>query len=145
MSLSTTSTSVPNTPSGPLDLDQLERLAVTSPVVAWCLIGGLPTLGITAVLCSGLPLFAALMAGSFLLAVALVARRALVTFTGQALRLLVTARLVIVLVLAALLGCSSGNAWVTVVSAVVLWLVADRLLGRWALHDLGRAVKGGRS
>jgi amino acid transporter len=57
------------------------------------------------------------------------------------LRLLVTARPVLILVLAALFACTSGNAWVTVVSNVVLWLIADRLLGRWALHHLEKVVK----
>jgi hypothetical protein len=92
-------------------------------------------------LTAGLPLFAALMAASFLLAAALVCRKAVATFTAKALRLLVAARLVLVLVLGALLFCASGSAWVAVVSAVLLWLTADRLLGRRALYDLWKAVK----
>ncbi len=135
------SPSVPVPSSRPLNLDQLEQRALTSPVVAWCLIGGLPTLGIVVVLVTGLPLFAALMAGSFLLATALVGRKALLTFTGQTLRLLVTARLVIVLVLGAVLFCTSGSAWVAVVSALLLWLTADRLLGRRALYDLWKITR----
>ena len=72
---------------------------------------------------------------------ALVCRQALVTFTGKALRLLVTARLVLILVVGALLFCTSGSAWVGVVSAVLLWLTADRLLGRRALYDLWKLVR----
>ncbi len=123
-------------PSQPLNLDDLERRVQRSPVVACGLIFGLPVLGVLAALAAALPLFAALMAGSFLFAIALVCRKALNTFTGRTLRLLVTARLVIVLVLGALLLCASGSAWVGVVSALLLWLTADRLLGRRALYDL---------
>jgi hypothetical protein len=50
------------------------------------------------------------------------------TYTGQVLRLLGTARLVLVLVVGALLLCTSGGPWVAVVRAVLLWLTADRLL-----------------
>jgi hypothetical protein len=128
-------------PAGPLDLDGLERRALRSRAVAWGLIAGLPALGIAASLTAGVPLFAALMAGCFLLAAALVCRRALVTFTGKTLRLLVTARLVLVLVVGALLFCTSGSAWVAVVSAVLLWLTADRLLGRRALYDLWKLTR----
>jgi hypothetical protein len=81
------------------------------------------------------------MAGSFLLAVVLIGRKALVTFTGETLRLLVTARLVIVLVLVALFVCTSGSVCVAIVSSVVLLLTADRLLGGRALHALSKAVK----
>ena len=127
--------------AGSLDLDDLERRALQSKAVAWGLIAGLPTLGIAASLTVGVPPFAALMAGCFLLATALVCRKALVTFTGKTLRLLVTARLVIVLVVGALLFCTSGSAWVGVVSAVLLWLTADRLLGRRALYDLWKLTR----
>ena len=131
----------PATPAGPLDLDGLERRALQSKAVAWGLIGGLPALGIVASLTAGVPLFAALLAGCFLLAAALVCRKALVTFTGKTLRLLVTARLVLVLVVGALLLCASGSAWVGVASAVLLWLTADRLLGRRALYDLWKLTR----
>ena len=80
-------------------------------------------------------------AACFLLATALTCRRALGTCLGRTLRLLVTARLVIVLVVAALLFGVSGHAWVGVVSAVLLWLTADRLLGRRALYDLWKSVR----
>ena len=86
-----------------LSLDDLERQATRSPTIARCLIVGLPSLGIVASLFFGLPLFAALMAGSFLLSTALICRKALVKLTGRTLRLLVAARLVIILVLGALL------------------------------------------
>lgn len=122
-------------------LDDLERNLTRSPTVARCLIVGLPTIGILASLVFGLPLFATLMGGSFLLATALVARKALVRFTGRTLRLLVAARLMIVLVMGALLFCTSGSAWVSIVSALLLWLVSDRLLGRNALDDLGKVVR----
>ena len=131
----------PAAPAGPLDLDHLERRALKSKAVAWGLIAALPALGIAASLTAGIPLFADLMAGSFLLATALVCRKALVAFTGKALRLLVTARLVIILVVGALLFCTSGSAWVGVVSAVLLWLTADRLLGRRALYDLWKLTR----
>ncbi len=82
------------------------------------------------------------MAACFLLATALTCRKALIAFTSRTLRLLVTARLVIVLVVGALLFCTWGSAWVAVVSATLLWLVADRLLGRRALSDLHKTVRG---
>src|SRR5947209_7634288 len=138
---------LPFTPSptpasrAPLSLDTLERRLARSSAFAWALIIGLPGLGVLASLSTGLPPFATLMAGCFLLATALVCRKALATFTGQALRLLVTARLVIVLVVGALLFCTSGSAWVGVVSAVLLWLTADRLLGRRALYDLWKLTR----
>ena len=40
------------------------------------------------------------------------------------------------LVVGALLYCTSGSAWSGVVAALLLWLVADRLLDRRALYDL---------
>jgi hypothetical protein len=132
-------------PSAPasqsLDLDDFERRVRCSPAVACGLIFGLPVLGAVVALAAALPLFAALMCGAFLLATVLVCRKALATFTGRTLRLLVTARLVIVLVLGSLLFCTSGNAWVAVVSAVLVWLTADRLLGRRALHDLWKLTR----
>lgn len=125
----------------PLTLDDLERHLTQSPTVARCLIVGLPSLGILGSLVFGLPLFAALMCGSFLLATALVARKALVRFASRTLRLLVAARLMIVLVLGALLVCTSGSTWVGIVSTLLLWLTTDRLLGRHALADLGKLVR----
>ncbi len=125
-----------------LDPDKLEQAVATSQAFAWSLIVGLPVLGMLASVLTRLPLFAALMAGCFLLATALTCRRAIATFTGKALRLLVTARLVLVVVLGALLFCTTGVAQLSVVSAVVLWLAADRLLGRRALYDLFKAVRG---
>lgn len=122
-------------------IDELERYASRSPTVALCLIVGLPGLGILTSLVFGLPLFASLMSGSLLLATALVCRKALIWFTTHTLRLLVTARLVIVLVLGALLFCATGSAWMAVVSTLLLWLTTDRLLGRRALHDLGRSAR----
>jgi hypothetical protein len=108
---------------------------------AWCLLAGLPALGLLAALVAALPLFAGLMAGCFLLATALTCQRAITTFVGQALRLLVTARPVLVIVLGGLLCGTTGAVHLVVVSAVVLWLAADRLLGR-PLRDLYRAVRG---
>jgi hypothetical protein len=93
-------------------------------------------LGFLGALLAHLPLFAGLMAYVFLLAVALTCRRAIATFVGQTLRLLVAARLVVIATVGALLFCTSGSAWGAVVGAVLLWLVADRLLGRRALYDL---------
>ena len=126
----------------PLGLDDLERRLVRSKALARCIIAGLPTLGALASVFLGLPLFAALMAGCLLLATALTCHKALATFTGKTLRLLVTARLVVVLVVGALLFCTWGSAWMATVSATLLWLAADRLLGRRALSDLHKAVRG---
>jgi hypothetical protein len=128
-------------PPQTFDLDDFERRVRRSPVVAWSLIVGLPALGILVAFVTALPLFAALMAGSFLFATALVCRTALATFAGRTLRLLVAARLVIVLVLGGLLFCTSGSAWVAVVRGVLLWLTADRLLGRRALYDLWKLTR----
>jgi len=119
-----------------LTFDDLERFLCRSRVFAWALIVGLPALGTLGSLVGGLSLFAALMAGSFLLATALTCRKALARFTSRTLRLLVAARLVIVLVVGALLCCATGAAWASVVSGLLLWLVADRLLGRYALNSL---------
>jgi hypothetical protein len=49
------------------------------------------------------------MAGCFLLATALVCHRALIRFTSRTLRLLVAARLVLIVVLGALLFCATGS------------------------------------
>ncbi len=119
-----------------LTIDDLERHLLQSPTVARALIFGLPALGVFASLLAELPLFAALMAGCFLLATALVCRRALIRFSSHTLRLLVAARLVLILVVSALLFCETGAAWMGVVSALLLWLVADRLLGPLALRSL---------
>jgi hypothetical protein len=120
----------------PPSLAVLERSALRSRVAAWSIIVGLPALGFLASLFTGLSLFAAIMAASFLLATSVVCGKAMATYTGKLLRLLVAARLVIVVVAGAMLFCTSGSAWVAVVSAVVLWLAADRMLGRRALYDL---------
>lgn len=130
-----------NAPVKSVNLDTLERTLARSSVFAWCLIAGLPSVGMLASFVAGLPSFAGLMAGCFLLATALTGRKALATFTGRTLRLLVTARLVVIFILAALHFCAHGNAWTSVVSAVLLWLVADRLLGRRALYDLWKLTR----
>lgn len=137
----TTATAAPAPTSPQLDLQALERTVATSKLFAWCIIAGLPALGIVATLCLKLPLFASLMAGCFLLATALVCHKAVATFTGKTLRLLVTARLVIVLVLASLLFLTTGTVWTALVSTVLLWLVADRLMGRRALYDLWKLTR----
>lgn len=137
-------TDATTSPAAPLDLNDLERYALTSPAVARGLCAGLPVLGILISLVVGLPVFAASMAGCFFLSTALTCRKALATFTGHVLRLLVTARLVVVIVVGSLLFCASGGAWSAVVSAVTLWLSADRLLGRRALYDLWRLVRSRR-
>jgi len=46
--------------------------------------------------------------------------------------------MVVTLVVAALLLAIGGAPWMAVVSAVLVWLVADRLLGRQALTELGK-------
>jgi hypothetical protein len=120
----------------PDPIEGFQTWLLRSPMVSRVLIVGLPLLGMTASLCLRLPLFSALMAGCFLLASTLICRKAILTFTGATLRLLVMARMVLILVLAALLFCTTGTAWMCLVSALLLWLVTDRLLGRRALHDL---------
>jgi hypothetical protein len=138
MSQSAQSTSAQ--PTG-FDLDQFERDIQRSPTLAGIIVFGLPALGGTLSLLAGLPLFGALMSGCFLFAAGLVCRRAITTFTSKTLRMLVAARLVIVMVLSALLFCTTGNAWVTVVSGSLVWLVTDRLLGRRALYDLYKLTR----
>ena len=140
----TTATAAPAPVTDQLDLQALERAVATSQVFAWVIIAGLPALGIAAAHWLGLPLFASLMAGCFLLATGLVCHKALATFTGKTLRLLVSARLVIVLVLGSLLFTATGAVWAGLVSSAVLWLVADRLMGRRALHDLRKFTRQGR-
>jgi hypothetical protein len=125
----------------PATADQLERAVLSSRLVAWATIVSLPALGFLAALYAHLPLFAGAMAYAFLLAGALVCRRAVTTFMGKTLRLLVAARLVIILVVGALLYCTSGSAWSGVVAAVLLWLTADRLLGRRALLDVWKLTR----
>jgi len=128
------------TPDATPSARDIQRYLMSSKPFAWLVIAGLPGLGAALTLLSGLPLFAALTAGCFLLAVSLVCFRAVATSTGL-LRLLVAARLTIVLALAALLFCTTGSAWVGLVSAVLLWLAADRLLGRRAVYDLWKATR----
>jgi hypothetical protein len=139
---------LPLSPSAPankqvvsFDLENLERTLARSTTFALCVIVGLPSVGVLFSLVIGLPFFAALMAGTFLFATGLTCRKALAMFTGRTLRLLVTARLVLLLVLAALLCCTTGSVWTAVVSAVLLWLIADRLLGRRALYDLWKLTR----
>ena len=112
-----------------------------SPTASRVLIVGLPALGMLASLSFALPLFGTLMAGCFLLATTLVCRKAILAFTGATLRLLVNVRMVLLFVLAAMLFCTTGAAWMGLVSAVLLWLVSDRLLGRRALRDLFRLCR----
>src|SRR5688572_191405 len=90
----------------------LEQALLRSRAFAGAVAYGLPTAGVLILAASGVPLFAALMAGCLLLATALTCYKAVATFAGKTLRLLVTARLVFVLVLGALLLVASGDAWV---------------------------------
>src|SRR4051794_28993204 len=91
-------------------LASLDSRLARSPAFARLLITGLPLLGLMLSLASGLPLFAALMSGCFLLGTALACRRAMATFAGKTLRLLVASRVVFVLVLGAVLLCVTGSA-----------------------------------
>src|SRR5438874_3867898 len=104
---------IPAPQTSQLDPRLTEKAGVLSKVVAWAVITGLPTLGLVASLYAQLPLFAALMAGCFLMATTVVCYRAITTFASTTLRLLVTARLMIVLVVAALLFCTTGFSWMT--------------------------------
>ena len=122
-------------------VEQLQTWLLRSPTASRVLIVGLPSLGMLASLLFSLPLFSTLMSGCFLLATTLICRKAILTFTGATLRLLVTARMVLIFVLASTLFCTTGAAWVGLVSAVLLWLVSDRLLGRRALHDLWKSCR----
>ena len=117
-------------------IDDLERRMHASPQVAWGVIAGLPVVGVVTSLFFGLSPFAALMTGSFLLATCFVLVRSMVRFTSQAMRLLVAARLVLALLVGAVLFWADGNAWTGLASAVLFWLVADRLLGRHALNGM---------
>lgn len=137
MSQASTAVSAPNAGQAEPDgIEQLQRWLLRSPTVSRVLIIGAPLLGMLASLTMHLPLFSTLMSGCFLFAATLTCRKAILTFTGATLRLLVMARVVLVLVLAALLFCTTGAAWMGLVSALLLWLISDRLLGRRALHDL---------
>jgi hypothetical protein len=120
----------------PDPIEAMQHWLLHSPVVSGVPIVGLPVAGMLSSLLLHLPLFATFMAGAFLLATSLVCRKAILTFTGTTLRLLVTARLVMILVFAALLFCTAGVAWMGLVSALLLWLVSDKLLGRRALRDI---------
>ena len=124
------------TPAEPDGVEQLQNWLLRSPTASRVLIVGLPALGMLASLSLTLPLFGTLMSGCFLFATTLVCRRAILTFTGATLRLLVMARMVLLFVLAAMLFCTTSAAWMGIVSAVLLWLVSERLLGRRALRDL---------
>lgn len=126
--------------SSQVDVDELERQIVVSPVLAKLIVAGLPVLGLFAALFHGLSAFAALVTSGFLCATVLVCRRALVTFTGEVLSLLVAARGVILIAVGLLLVVSSGASWKCVVAGLLIWLVADRLLGRLALRQLWRDV-----
>jgi hypothetical protein len=139
----TTAPTLPSaTLSHQLDLQNREHSVATSKHFAFLIIAGLPAFGIIiAALSLALPLFACLMAGCFLFATALVCHKAIASFTGKTLRLLVTARLVIILVLASLLFLATGTMWTALISTVVLWLVAYRLMGRRALHDLWKLTR----
>jgi hypothetical protein len=129
----TNKSSGPTLPSAPvshqLDLQSLEDSVATNKHLAFLIIAGLPAFGIFATLSLALPLFPCLMAGCFLFAAAIVCHKAVAAFTGRTLRLLATARLVIILVLAALLFLAAGILWPALVGTVVLWVAADRLLG----------------
>ena len=123
------------------DVEQFPTWLLRSPTASRSLIIGLPALSMLASLSFALPLFGTVMAGCFLFATTLICRRAILTFTGATLRLLVMGRIVLLFVLAAMLFCTTGGAWTCLVSAVLLWLVSDRLLGRRALRDLFRLCR----
>ena len=143
--MSHTSTAVNTTRTGhaePDGVEQFQNWLLRSRTASRLLIVGLPALGMLASLSFALPLFGTLMAGCFLLATTLVCRRAILTFTGASLRLLVMGRMVLLFVVGAMLFCTTGAAWMCLVSAVLLWLVSDRLLGRRALRDLSELCRG---
>lgn len=137
-------TPAPAPDSGQWDLRALERAVATSWLLACCVIVGLPALGVAAAISLNLPSFATMMAGCFCVAVGVTCHNAVTAFAGRVLRLLVAARLVVIGVLASLLFVSTGSVWTTLVSAILTWLVADRLLGRRALVDLYK-MSGSRS
>lgn len=122
--------------SSQVDFDELEQQALLSTAVAKVIVAGLPIVGLIAVFFHGMSLLASLMSGAFLFGAVMICRRALVTFTGDVLRLLVAARFAIMIVVGALLVVTSGAHWTAFVSGVLAWLAADRLLGRRALHQL---------
>jgi hypothetical protein len=120
-----------------------ERQLAGTSVVPWAIVTGLPALGILAALVGGLPLFAAFMVAVLLLGTALLCHRGLTTFAGPLLQHVVTVRVIILLVMGAFLICASEGWWMIVVSALLIWLVAERLLGQRALHELWRLGQAG--
>ena len=126
----------------PDGVEQFQTWLLRSPTASRMLIIGLPALGMLASLSFALPMFGTMMAGCFLFATTLVCLEAILTFTGATLRLLVMGRIVLLFVLAAMLFCTTGGAWMCLVSALLLWLVSDRLLGRRALRDLSELCRG---
>ena len=131
------------TASGQLDLQALEKAVATSKGFALFIIFGLPLIGVVSAAALTMNPLAALGAGVFLFYTSCICHRAVMTFTGRTLRILVAARLVLVMAVAALLGLTTGTVWATVVSSILLWLVADRLMGRRALYDLWKLAKKG--
>ena len=114
----------------------------TSPAAALAVALGLTALVFVAALTAGLPLLGSTFTSGLTLVALFLFGRALVAFTGKLLRLLVLARAAVLLAVGLLLFVSTGAAWVGVVSALLLWLAADRLLGGCALRDLEWRTRG---
>ena len=77
-------------------------------------------------------------------AVALNYRKAMIGATGRTVRFLIAVRRpIVVLVVAGLLFSASGAVWTGIVSALLIWLTAERLLGRHAFIDLGKLTRNG--
>ncbi len=130
-----------STQSASSDFSQAEDALLHSPRTNLITALGLPLLGILFTATIGLPAYVIMFASGFLMATGMIAVRAIVTFVGKTLKLLVACRLVIVGILGALLMCVTAPLWPILISAVVLWLVAEKLLGKRALLGLWKRMR----
>jgi hypothetical protein len=117
-------------------VENADRMMSTNKKLAWALALVLPAVCMAAALFVLLPVVGALFGLVFLTTAFLNAYRGIKRFTGKTLRLLVSGRVAVVATTAVLiLGGGFGVSYMVTACAVV-WLVADRLLGRLALARL---------
>jgi hypothetical protein len=95
--------------------------AIIRKDLARIVIVAIPVLALAAAVTAELAWLALLLAAGFIGAAAIVCGRAAMTFTGETLRLLVSARVVIVVVLAAVLLATNGIAHTAIGSAALSW------------------------
>lgn len=120
--------------------DPLLNTLLTSRAVARSVVVGMPMLGLIAAASVASTGLAMLLMAGFIAATAIVCTKALVTFTGRTLRLLLAARFAIVVTVVSLLFATAGVPHNCLVNGILAWLVADRLMGGRALLDLWRLV-----